>query len=157
MEFGDYSLANDEDKFCSLNDLVGYYTKYGYIKDNQRLEKPVSPPQPVLDKHRVKAIINFSDTNYTDELKFKAGDIFTVHNKIENDWLLVTAVRSGEDGMIFKAFVEDVDGSIDVNTMYSWFHLNCTKEQAVTLLHKGKYNMKVHRGYNYIRITSRVD
>lgn len=98
---------------------------------------PVRPAQPVRDKHRVMAIFKSLEPNYKDELKFEAGDIFTVHNEIHNDWFWVTTHRSGEQGMIFKAFVKDVDGSIDVNTMQSWFHANCTRQQAETLLQNG--------------------
>lgn len=46
----------------------------------------------------------------TDELTFKKGDIFFVHNDMDNGWLWVTAHRTGEQGNIpfysywFKVF-----------------------------------------------------
>lgn len=95
----------------------------------------------------------------TDELTFKKGDIFFVHNDMDNGWLWVTAHRTGEQGnvpfcsiglkylitcyiflgMIFRELVEDLDDSIDPNTVFPWFHPNCTKNEAVDLLVKGKY------------------
>lgn len=92
----------------------------------------------------------------TDELTFKKGDIFFVHNDMDNGWLWVTAHRTGEQGtkqdynktngvdifvifpgMIFQELVEDLDDSIDPNTVFPWFHPNCTKNEAVDLLVKG--------------------
>lgn len=39
--------------------------------------------------------------------------------------------------MIFQELVEDLDDSIDPNTVFPWFHPNCTKNEAVDLLVKG--------------------
>lgn len=39
--------------------------------------------------------------------------------------------------MIFRELVEDLDVSIDPNTVFSWFHPNCTKSEAVDMLVKG--------------------
>lgn len=74
----------------------------------------------------------------TDELTFKKGDIFFVHNDMGDGWLWVTAHRTGEQGMIFCELVEDLDDSIDPNTVFPWFHPNCTKSEAVDMLVKGK-------------------
>lgn len=76
----------------------------------------------------------------TDELTFKKGDIFFVHNDMGDGWLWVTAHRTGEQGMIFRELVEDLDDSIDPNTVFPWFHPNCTKNEAVDLLVKGIYH-----------------
>lgn len=38
--------------------------------------------------------------------------------------------------MIFRELVEDLDPSIDPNTVFSWFHPNCTKSEAVDMLVK---------------------
>lgn len=73
----------------------------------------------------------------TDELSFKKGDIFFVHNDMGEGWLWVTAHRTGEQGMIFRELVEDLDPQIDPNTVFSWFHPNCTKGEAVDMLVKG--------------------
>jgi Ras GTPase-activating protein 1 len=35
-------------------------------------------------------------------------------------WLWVTAHRTGEQGMIFRELVEDLDLSTDPNTVFSW-------------------------------------
>lgn len=47
-----------------------------------------------------------------------------------------TKHRTGEQGMIFRELVDDLDPSIDPNTVFSWFHPNCTKNEAVDMLVK---------------------
>lgn len=84
------------------------------------------------------AILPYTKMPDTDELSFKKGDIFFVHNDMGEGWLWVTAHRTGEQGMIFRELVEDLDASIDPNTVFSWFHPNCTKSEAVDMLVKGK-------------------
>lgn len=72
----------------------------------------------------------------TDELSFQKGDIFFVHNDMGDGWLWVTAHRTGEQGLIFRELVDDLDDSIDPNTVFSWFHPNVTKSEAVDMLVK---------------------
>lgn len=72
----------------------------------------------------------------TDELSFQKGDIFFVHNDMGDGWIWTTKHRTGEQGMIFRELVEDLDPSIDPNTVFSWFHPNCTKNEAVDMLVK---------------------
>lgn len=74
----------------------------------------------------------------TDELTFQKGDIFFVHNDMGDGWLWVTAHRTGEQGMIFRDLVEDLDENIDPNTVFCWFHPDVTKSEAVDMLVKGK-------------------
>lgn len=68
---------------------------------------------------------------------FQKGDIFFVHNDMGDGWLWVTAHRTGEQGMIFRDLVDDLDENIDPNTVFSWFHPNVTKSEAVDMLVKG--------------------
>lgn len=51
-------------------------------------------------------------------------------------WLWVTAHRTGEQGMIFRDLVDDLDENIDPNTVFNWFHPNVTKSEAVDMLVK---------------------
>lgn len=69
---------------------------------------------------------------------FQKGDIFFVHNDMGDGWLWVTAHRTGEQGMIFRDLVDDLADNIDPNTVFSWFHPNVTKNEAVDMLVKGK-------------------
>ncbi|XP_060525737.1 ras GTPase-activating protein 1 [Cylas formicarius] len=131
---GDFYIGGRQ--FVSLNDLVGYYTQCSDLLKRERLVHPVAPPEPVNDKKRVVAILPYTKMPDTDELTFKKGDIFFVHNDMDNGWLWVTAHRTGEQGMIFQELVEDLDDSIDPNTVFPWFHPNCTKNEAVDLLVK---------------------
>ncbi|KAK5650860.1 hypothetical protein RI129_001889 [Pyrocoelia pectoralis] len=131
---GDFYIGGRQ--FDSLNDLVGYYTACSDLLKRERLVHPVAPPEPVNDKKRVVAILPYTKMPDTDELSFKKGDIFFVHNDMGDGWLWVTAHRTGEQGMIFTELVEDLDDSIDPNTVFPWFHPNCTKNEAVDLLVK---------------------
>ncbi|KAK9884928.1 hypothetical protein WA026_009165 [Henosepilachna vigintioctopunctata] len=131
---GDFYIGGRQ--FASLNDLVGYYTECSDLLKRERLVHPVAPPEPVNDKKRVVAILPYTKMPDTDELTFKKGDIFFVHNDMGNGWLWVTAHRTGEQGLIFRELVEDLDDSIDPNTVFPWFHPNCTKNEAVDLLVK---------------------
>jgi hypothetical protein len=102
---------------------------------------------------RVVAILPYTKMPDTDELTFKKGDIFFVHNDMGNGWLWVTAHRTGEQGMIFRELVEDLDDSIDPNTVFPWFHPNCTKNEAVDLLVKGKqFEMFILSGVHFGRV-----
>lgn len=119
-----------------MSDLIGYYTSCSDLLKRERLIFPVPPPEPVNDKKRVVAILPYTKMPDTDELTFQKGDIFFVHNDMGDGWLWVTAHRTGEQGMIFRELVEDLDASIDPNTVFSWFHPNCTKNEAVDMLVK---------------------
>lgn len=131
---GDFYIGGRQ--FYSLSDLVGYYTSCSDLLKRERLIYPVPPPEPVNDKKRVVAILPYTKMPDTDELSFQKGDIFFLHNDMGDGWLWVTAHRTGEQGMIFRELVEDLDASIDPNTVFPWFHPNCTKNEAVDMLVK---------------------
>ncbi|XP_063368030.1 ras GTPase-activating protein 1 [Cydia amplana] len=131
---GDYYIGGRQ--FDSLTELVGFYSHCSDLLKRERLVEPVAPPEPVNDKKRVVAILPYTKMPDTDELTFQKGDIFFVHNDMGDGWLWVTAHRTGEQGMIFRELVEDLDPSIDPNTVFSWFHPNCTKSEAVDMLVK---------------------
>lgn len=69
--------------------------------------------------------------------RFQKGDIFFVHNDMGDGWLWVTAHRTGEQGLVFQDLVEHLDETIDPNQVFSWFHDNITKDEAVDMLVKG--------------------
>ncbi|KAJ8680102.1 hypothetical protein QAD02_015889 [Eretmocerus hayati] len=131
---GDYYIGGRQ--FNSLMDLVAYYTHCSDLLKRERLLHPIPPPEPVNDKKRIVAILPYTKMPDTDELSFQKGDIFFVHNDMGDGWLWVTAHRTGEQGLIFRELVEDLDDSIDPNTVFSWFHPNVTKSEAVDMLVK---------------------
>ena len=69
---------------------------------------------------------------------FQKGDIFFVHNELSDGWLWVTAHRTGEQGTIFADLVETLDDDIDPNVVFSWFHPDITKSDAIDVLIQGK-------------------
>lgn len=64
---GDYYIGGRQ--FCSLNDLIGYYTAWSCLLKDEHLKFPVSPPEPVLVKKRVIAKYTYSKVPDTDELR----------------------------------------------------------------------------------------
>ncbi|XP_011503859.1 PREDICTED: ras GTPase-activating protein 1 [Ceratosolen solmsi marchali] len=131
---GDYYIGGRQ--FSSLVDLVAYYSHCSDLLKRERLLYPTPPPEPVNDKKRIVAILPYTKMPDTDELSFQKGDIFFVHNDMGDGWLWVTAHRTGEQGLIFRDLVENLDDSIDPNTVFSWFHPNVTKSEAVDMLVK---------------------
>ncbi|KAF6210918.1 hypothetical protein GE061_014030 [Apolygus lucorum] len=131
---GDFYIGGRQ--FYSLSDLIGYYTNCSDLLKRERLAHPVPPPEPVNDKKRIVAILPYTKMPDTDELSFQKGDIFFVHNDMGDGWLWVTAHRTGEQGMIFRDLVDDLDENIDPNTVFSWFHPNVSKSDAVDMLVK---------------------
>ena len=92
------------------------------------------PPEPVNDKKRMVAILPYTKMPDTDEITFQKGDIFFVHNDLGDGWLWVTAHRTGEQGLVFKDLLADLDENIDPNAVFPWFHRNLSKNEAVDLL-----------------------
>jgi Ras GTPase-activating protein 1 len=66
----------------------------------------------------------------------------------------VTAHRTGEQGMIFRDLVDDLDENIDPNTVFNWFHPNVTKSEAVDMLVKCK--IVIFFIINYINLPSLI-
>ncbi|OXA62813.1 Ras GTPase-activating protein 1 [Folsomia candida] len=136
---GDFYIGGRQ--FDSLMDLIGFYTSSDLLK-KERLFYPIPPSpncnilEPVNDKKRVVAILPYTRMPDTDELSFQKGDIFFVHNDMGDGWLWVTAHKTGEQGLIFRDLVEDLDDNIDPNSCFKWFHSNVTKEEAVDMLVK---------------------
>ena len=80
------------------------------------------------------AILPYTKMPDTDEITFQKGDIFFVHNDLGDGWLWVTAHRTGEQGLVFKDLLADLDENIDPNAVFPWFHRNLSKNEAVDLL-----------------------
>ncbi|RXG72389.1 Ras GTPase-activating protein 1 [Armadillidium vulgare] len=131
---GDFYIGGRQ--FSALSDLVGYYTSVSDLLKRERLLYPVPPPEPVNDLRKVVAILPYTKMTETDELSFEKGDIFFVHNELSDGWLWVTAHRTGEQGTIFSDLVETLDEDIDPNIVFSWFHPDITKSDAIDLLIK---------------------
>jgi len=129
---GDFYIGGRQ--FDSLQDLIGYYTHISDLLKHERLQFPVPPPEPVNDKKRMVAILPYTKMPDTDEITFQKGDIFFVHNDLGDGWLWVTAHRTGEQGLVFKDLLSDLDENIDPNAVFPWFHRNLSKNEAVDLL-----------------------
>jgi len=132
---GDFYIGGRQ--FDSLQDLIGYYTHKSDLLKHERLAVPVPPPSPVNDRRRMLAILPYTKMPDTDELTFQKGDIFFIHNDLGDGWLWVTAHRTGEQGLVFRDLLADLDENIDPNAVFPWFHPNLTKNEAVEQLVRG--------------------
>lgn len=130
---GDYYCGGKQ--FVSLEELVGYYTVASDLLKNERLVTPLPPPEPVsLESKVVVAILPYSKMPDTDELSFRKGDIFVVHNEMSSKWLWCTNLRNQESGLVFTDLVEQVADDCDPNEVHGWFHSRISKEEALEKL-----------------------
>uniref|UniRef100_A0A8C3ANK0 RAS p21 protein activator 1 n=1 Tax=Cyclopterus lumpus TaxID=8103 RepID=A0A8C3ANK0_CYCLU len=134
---GDYYIGGR--RFSSLSDLIGYYSYVSCLLKGEKLLSPVAPPEPVEDRRRVRAILPYTKVPDTDEISFLKGDMFIVHNELDDGWMWVTNVRTEEQGLIVEDLVEEVVSTAqDVKAisifLRIWYHGKITKQEAYNLL-----------------------
>ncbi|XP_060692591.1 ras GTPase-activating protein 1 isoform X1 [Hemiscyllium ocellatum] len=129
---GDYYIGGR--RFSSLSDLIGYYSHVSCLLKGEKLLFPVAPPEPVEDRRRVRAILPYTKVPDTDEISFLKGDMFIVHNELEDGWMWVTNLRTDEQGLIVEDLVEEVDREEDPHEGKIWFHGKISKQDAYNLL-----------------------
>uniref|UniRef100_A0A4W3HI42 RAS p21 protein activator 1 n=1 Tax=Callorhinchus milii TaxID=7868 RepID=A0A4W3HI42_CALMI len=119
---GDYYIGGR--RFSSLSDLIGYYSHVSCLLKGEKLLFP-----PVEDRRRVRAILPYTKVPDTDEISFLKGDMFIVHNELDDGWMWVTNLRTDEQGLIVEDLVEEVYSFI-----FRWFHGKISKQEAYNLL-----------------------
>ncbi|XP_061584998.1 ras GTPase-activating protein 1-like isoform X2 [Cololabis saira] len=129
---GDYYIGGR--RFSSLSDLIGYYSYVSCLLKGEKLLSPVAPPEPVEDRRRVRAILPYTKVPDTDEISFLKGDMFIVHNELEDGWMWVTNVRTEEQGLIVEDLVQAVGREEDPHEGKIWYHGKITKQEAYNLL-----------------------
>ncbi|XP_064163080.1 ras GTPase-activating protein 1 [Anguilla rostrata] len=129
---GDYYIGGR--RFSSLSDLIGYYSYVSCLLKGEKLLSPVAPPEPVEDRRRVRAILPYTKVPDTDEISFLKGDMFIVHNELEDGWMWVTNVRTEEQGLIVEDLVEEVGREEDPHEGKVWYHGKINKQEAYNLL-----------------------
>ncbi|XP_076587981.1 ras GTPase-activating protein 1 isoform X2 [Chaetodon auriga] len=129
---GDYYIGGR--RFSSLSDLIGYYSYVSCLLKGEKLLSPVAPPEPVEDRRRVRAILPYTKVPDTDEISFLKGDMFIVHNELDDGWMWVTNVRTEEQGLIVEDLVEEVGREEDPHEGKVWYHGKITKQEAYNLL-----------------------
>uniref|UniRef100_A0A8B9SZW2 Ras GTPase-activating protein 1 n=1 Tax=Anas platyrhynchos TaxID=8839 RepID=A0A8B9SZW2_ANAPL len=127
---GDYYIGGR--RFASLSDLIGYYSHVSCLLKGEKLLFPVAPPEPVEDRRRVRAILPYTKVPETDEISFLKGDMFIVHNELEDGWMWVTNLRTDEQGLIVEDLVEEVVSNFIFKSL--WFHGKISKQEAYNLL-----------------------
>ncbi|XP_061119124.1 ras GTPase-activating protein 1-like isoform X1 [Conger conger] len=132
---GDYYIGGR--RFSSLSDLIGYYSYVSCLLKGEKLLSPVAPPEPVEDRRRVRAILPYTKVPDTDEISFLKGDMFIVHNELEDGWMWVTNVRTEEQGLIVEDLVEEVGREEDPHEGKVWYHGKINKQEAYNLLMTG--------------------
>uniref|UniRef100_A0A8C3RDN4 RAS p21 protein activator 1 n=2 Tax=Cyanoderma ruficeps TaxID=181631 RepID=A0A8C3RDN4_9PASS len=121
---GDYYIGGR--RFASLSDLIGYYSHVSCLLKGEKLFFPVAPPEPVEDRRRVRAILPYTKVPETDEISFLKGDMFIVHNELEDGWMWVTNLRTDEQGLIVEDLVEEV--------VSNFIFKSISKQEAYNLL-----------------------
>ncbi|XP_068520888.1 ras GTPase-activating protein 1-like isoform X2 [Anas acuta] len=129
---GDYYIGGR--RFASLSDLIGYYSHVSCLLKGEKLFFPVAPPEPVEDRRRVRAILPYTKVPETDEISFLKGDMFIVHNELEDGWMWVTNLRTDEQGLIVDDLVEEVGREEDPHEGKIWFRGKISKQEAYHLL-----------------------
>lgn len=129
---GDYYIGGR--RFSSLSDLIGYYSYVSCLLKGEKLLSPVAPPEPVEDRKRVRAILPYTKVPDTDEISFLKGDMFIVHNELDDGWMWVTNVRTDEQGLIVEDLVEEVGREEDPHEGKIWYHGKISKQEAYNLL-----------------------
>uniref|UniRef100_A0A667FLE2 RAS p21 protein activator 1 n=1 Tax=Lynx canadensis TaxID=61383 RepID=A0A667FLE2_LYNCA len=132
---GDYYIGGR--RFSSLSDLIGYYSHVSCLLKGEKLLYPVAPPEPVEDRRRVRAILPYTKVPDTDEISFLKGDMFIVHNELEDGWMWVTNLRTDEQGLIVEDLVEEVVSFVlffSLSELSIWFHGKISKQEAYNLL-----------------------
>ncbi|XP_030624876.1 ras GTPase-activating protein 1 isoform X2 [Chanos chanos] len=129
---GDYYIGGR--RFSSLSDLIGYYSYVSCLLKGEKLLSPVAPPEPVEDRRRVRAILPYTKVPDTDEISFLKGDMFIVHNELDDGWMWVTNVRTEEQGLIVEDLVEEVGREEDPHEGKIWYHGKISKQEAYNLL-----------------------
>uniref|UniRef100_A0A8C3UJ99 Ras GTPase-activating protein 1 n=1 Tax=Catharus ustulatus TaxID=91951 RepID=A0A8C3UJ99_CATUS len=129
---GDYYIGGR--RFASLSDLIGYYSHVSCLLKGEKLLFPVAPPEPVEDRRRVRAILPYTKVPETDEISFLKGDMFIVHNELEDGWMWVTNLRTDDQGLIVEDLVEEVGREEDPHEGKIWFHGKISKQEAYNLL-----------------------
>ncbi|XP_048858438.1 ras GTPase-activating protein 1 [Brienomyrus brachyistius] len=129
---GDYYIGGR--RFSSLSDLIGYYSYVSCLLKGEKLLSPVAPPEPVEDRRRVRAILPYTKVPETDEISFLKGDMFIVHNELDDGWMWVTNVRTDEQGLIVEDLVEEVGREEDPHEGKVWYHGKISKQEACNLL-----------------------
>nr|XP_023699170.1 ras GTPase-activating protein 1-like isoform X1 [Paramormyrops kingsleyae] len=129
---GDYYIGGR--RFSSLSDLIGYYSYVSCLLKEEKLLSPVPPPEPVEDRRRVRAILPYTKVPDTDEISFLKGDMFIVHNELEDGWMWVTNLRTDEQGLIVEDLVQPVGREEDPQEGKVWYHGKVSKSEAYSLL-----------------------
>lgn len=125
---GDFYIGGR--RFSSLSDLIGYYSHVSCLLKEEKLLFPVAPPEPVEDRRRVRAILPYTKVPDTDEISFLKGDMFIVHNELEDGWMWVTNLRTNEQGLIVEDLVKEVGREEDPHEGKLWFHGKINKQEA---------------------------
>lgn len=164
---GDYYIGGRQ--FYSLNDLIGFYSNASCILENESLEVPVVPPEPVSLYMMLRATESHIKTPGTDELTIETGEVFLLLSFINQEWGWGRSQNSEMSGLIPIVIMEDVTHE-DTNLGKPWFHDSVGREEAVELLMRkgtpGSYLVRKSRGgahggdeINYsmaVRTTNRV-
>uniref|UniRef100_H3A684 Ras GTPase-activating protein 1 n=1 Tax=Latimeria chalumnae TaxID=7897 RepID=H3A684_LATCH len=114
--------------------VLGYCDRFRCLALGEQQVSRVVKSQPVEDRRRVRAILPYTKVPDTDEISFLKGDMFIVHNELDDGWMWVTNLRTDEQGLIVEDLVEEVGREEDPHEGKIWFHGKISKQEAYNLL-----------------------
>lgn len=131
--YGSYYIGGR--KFESLDELIDFHRQVDLLTEEQ-LVHPVSPPEPVIIKNKLFVSILPYTALGQDELSFKKETLFIFEHDHGDDWYWCRNVKTGEIGLVFSKFIEEVTDDVDPNEIFPWFHPHLSKIEAVDQLAK---------------------
>ena len=69
---------------------------------------------------------------------------------------IFSSLFQGEQGLVFKDLLRDLEQNIDPNVVFPWFHRVLTKDEAVKMLVRGKLNIFWPLGFDRQGLATRV-
>ncbi|XP_058718511.1 ras GTPase-activating protein 1-like isoform X3 [Poecile atricapillus] len=97
-------------------------------------EKPGSYLIRESDRRPGSFVLSFLSKTCVNHFSFLKGDMFIVHNELEDGWMWVTNLRTDEQGLIVEDLVEEVGREEDPHEGKIWFHGKISKQEAYNLL-----------------------
>ncbi|OXB82618.1 UNVERIFIED_CONTAM: hypothetical protein H355_003913 [Colinus virginianus] len=114
-----------------------YHGKLDRTIAEERLRQAGKPGSYLIresDRRPGSFVLSFLSKTNVNHFSFLKGDMFIVHNELEDGWMWVTNLRTDEQGLIVEDLVEEVGREEDPHEGKIWFHGKISKQEAYNLL-----------------------
>ncbi|KAF4790641.1 hypothetical protein TURU_138613 [Turdus rufiventris] len=131
------SLAARSEVLIVLLKTTWYHGKLDRTIAEERLRQAGKPGSYLIresDRRPGSFVLSFLSKTNVNHFSFLKGDMFIVHNELEDGWMWVTNLRTDEQGLIVEDLVEEVGREEDPHEGKIWFHGKISKQEAYNLL-----------------------